>query len=244
MRVMALCARCSCCRDDSPYSQPLLTSVRLLYSICLLTHKHAYIILHLTTMQHLYSICVNKSYRVAFLTLQMINTCYVAVKHSRYKIIRLLSQHRCTHSISIVLRPQNAPSSKRTMPFLCMFKDWREWSPLKVKLLIRRNRFRLRSLPITRSKMFSKDDRDSENLRIIHVLSHLQVLKVAKLKGLGRNGVQTVPVQSQHQQGVGQIFKAVWFQCRYAVVIQKPEKNMKMKLRLASLEINKVSSSD
>lgn len=64
---------------------------------------------------------------------------------------------------------------------------------------------------------------------------HLQVLKVVKLEGLGRNGAQTVPVQSQHQQGVGQILEAVRLQHGDAVVIHVPEQNINMKLCLASI---------
>lgn len=63
----------------------------------------------------------------------------------------------------------------------------------------------------------------------------LQVLKVVELEGLGRNGVQTVAVQPQHQQGVGQIFKAVRVQRGDAVVVHVPEQNVKVKVFLASL---------
>lgn len=63
---------------------------------------------------------------------------------------------------------------------------------------------------------------------------NLQVLKVIELEGLGRNGAQTVPVQSQHLQGVGQVFKAVRLQRRDAVVVHVPERNRNMKLCLAS----------
>lgn len=58
------------------------------------------------------------------------------------------------------------------------------------------------------------------------------MLKVVKLEVLGRNGAQTVPVQPQHQQGVGQILEAVRLQHGDAVVIHVPEQNVNTKITI------------
>lgn len=73
------------------------------------------------------------------------------------------------------------------------------------------------------------------HMRDTFAQGHLQVLKVVELEVLGRNGAEPVPVQPQHQQGVGQVLKAVRLQHGDAVVIHVPEQNGHITISLASL---------
>lgn len=90
-----------------PYSQPLLTSVRLLCSSSLQT-KRKMLIITIRTLKHPY--CQKQEY---------------------YKL------HGCrprTHSSSMLSSPKKAPSISLVMPFLCIFSDFSDSISLKVRL--------------------------------------------------------------------------------------------------------------
>lgn len=65
-----------------------------------------------------------------------------------------------THRTSMLLRPQKAPSIRRVMPFLWIFRERRPCSPWNVRPSMRRTRFLLSSLSIIKlwSKKSTRED--------------------------------------------------------------------------------------
>lgn len=138
-----------------PYSQPLLTSVRLLCSSSLqhrwekqnITNKNNHLNhnrlgggTNLTEKTGIKKIwpdtqniidwsccCLNvKAFWGIFNDYRIHTVKYRRILKAKYEL--------CTHSSSMLLRPKNAPSMSLVMPFLCIFSDFSESIPLKVRL--------------------------------------------------------------------------------------------------------------
>lgn len=125
-----------------PYSQPLLTSVRLLCSSSLRQGKQNITQKKLLSINK--SICCPEIPAGDFFLqntkhtlLQCIYRCCKGLCSAAQLQLNTLvnwSQRDCTHNSSMLFIPKKAPSMSFVMPFLCIFSDFKESIPLNVRL--------------------------------------------------------------------------------------------------------------
>lgn len=151
-----------------PYSQPLLTSVRLLCSSSL-DHRPKR----------------ERQSSPSKVSLEK----WQHPKLSNTKENENLYKHKpCTHNSSIALSPKKAPSMSLVMPFRCIFRDFSDSMPLKVRLSTTLILLRFISLKWQRALVN----------RFLHLAGDLNVwYEVKVLTGTEAEGVWTLWIAAQ-----------------------------------------------